>query len=122
MSEALLMVPVVRGASPLLARYYLQMEVKVVAAARALGQTARVAMEDRAAVRVAWAEMAETVPRLVEAADATRVPIIVLRLAWAEMAEYMVAVAEVDIAALPTLLVVLAVFMAVMEVMENQTD
>ena len=98
------------------------MEVKVVAAARALGQTARVAMEDRAAVRVAWAEMAETVPRLVEAADATRVPIIVLRLAWAEMAEYMVAEAEVDMAALPTLLVVLAVFMAVMEVMENQTD
>lgn len=122
MSEALPMVPVVRGASALLAHYYLQMEVKVVAVARALGHPARVAMEDRAAVRVAWAEMAETVPRLVEAADATRVPIIVLRLAWAEMAEYMVAEAEVDMAALPTLLVVLAVFMAVMEVMENQTD
>ena len=79
-------------------------------------------MEDRAAVRVAWAEMAETVPRLVEAADATRVPIMVLRVAWAEMAEDMVAEAEVDMAALTSLLVVLAVFMAEMEVMENQTD
>lgn len=38
------------------------------------------------------------------------------------MAEYMVVEAEVDMAALTSLLVVLAVFMEVMEVMENQTD